>query len=361
MKLLIAILFLALLPNLQANVQAETLSTYRIHSPDPIILHSLGRLFEIETRINQNDYEVIVPANQSQLLLSIMPSATLVHADNAQAIRAKLESFRSSLLSSEFRYHNLAEVQQWMTELAAKFPKNAKVVQYGTSQQNRPLLALQISGDISGPEGDSLMITSATHGDELITVEVMMNLIDRLMSGYGSNPRFTNMVNNHNIYFIPVLNPDGYARQDRYDNGKDPNRSYPFPDRPNNIPTKSISAIMQFFASKNIIGSIDFHAYGEMIMYPWAYTHDPVDPASAAHFHEVTRYMADSNRYAYGPISDVIYVAPGSSADYYFWKKKSVSLGIEMGQDKVPDPSEFPSYFESQAESTWRFIESFSR
>ena len=92
-------------------------------------------------------------------------------------------------------------------------------------------------------------------------------------------------------------------------------------------------------------------------MYPWAYTHDPVDPASHARFDTLTKNMAVANNYTYGAIADVIYVAPGSSADYYFWKKGSLSLGIEMGQDKVPDPSEFPAYFLSQEESTWRFLE----
>ncbi|MGK4422398.1 hypothetical protein ACSLVQ_29530, partial [Klebsiella pneumoniae] len=79
--------------------------------------------------------------------------------------------------------------------------------------------------------------------------------------------------------------------------------------------------------------------------------------SAKARFDALTKHMAEVNNYVYGPIADVIYVAPGSSADYYFWKKGSLSLGIEMGQDKVPDPSEFPAYFTSQEESTWRFLE----
>ena len=114
---------------------------------------------------------------------------------------------------------------------------------------------------------------------------------------------------------------------------------------------------MKLFASLDLKASIDFHAYGELIMYPWAYTHSPISPQDHARFDALTSHMAEANRYTYGPIADVIYLAPGSSADYYYWKKGSLSLGIEMGQDKVPSPSEFPAYFESQEESTWRFLE----
>lgn len=349
----ILFLLLALIP---FSAEAQTLSTYRVRAPEPAILQSLARLFDIESRTG-DVYEVIVPSEQANLLLMIEPAAQLIHLDNSKAIREQLQSFQ---FFTERGYHNLAEVQQWMRDLESKFPQKVRIVQYGTSQQQRPLLALQITKDVNAAEGASLMITAATHGDELITVEVVMNLVDKMLNNYGKNPRFTQMINNNNIYFIPVVNPDGYARQDRYDNGRDPNRSYPFPNKPSNTPTKSIAAIMEFFAAKNIVGSIDFHAYGEMIMYPWAYTHDSVEAPFAQHFNNLTKNMADSNRYVYGPISDVIYVAPGSSADYYFWQKKSLSLGIEIGNQKVPNPIEFPEYFESQEESTWRFIESFA-
>ena len=155
------------------------------------------------------------------------------------------------------------------------------------------------------------------------------------------------------------MNPDGYVRVGRYDNGRDPNRSYPYPENETQKPTASIAGVIDFFKTHNVIGSIDFHASGELVMYPWAYTRSPVDADSAARFHKLTADMAATNRYTYGPISEVIYIAPGSSADYYFWKKHAISLGIEIGDSKVPDPTQFPTYFQSQAESTWRFIESF--
>jgi hypothetical protein len=48
-----------------------------------------------------------------------------------------------------------------------------------------------------------LMITAATHGDEIITPEVVLDLINKMVDGYnGGNQRFLDMVNNREIYFI---------------------------------------------------------------------------------------------------------------------------------------------------------------
>lgn len=56
-------------------------------------------------------------------------------------------------------------------------------------------------------------------------------------------------------------------------------------------------------------------------------------------------------------LSKVIYVAKGSSADYYYWKLGERSLGIEIRQDG--SPSFIPRMIKENRESTWRFIESF--
>lgn len=328
------------------------LSSFELADVDPAKLRTIGKLFEIEHARNGR-FEVQVPAEQADLLRSLAPGARLLEADVSGAIRAKLRKFA---LTSAAGYHSFDQVQSWMKGLSAGRPDLARVIDYGTSAQNRKLTALHLASARSLGK-PTVMITAATHGDELITTEVLMHLVDRLVAAYGKEDRLTRLVDEHDLYFIPVVNPDGFAGTNRYDGFADPNRSYPYPQHENARPTPSIAGVMKLFAGLDLKASIDFHAFGELIMYPWAYTHAPVDANAHARFDTLTKHMAEANRYTYGPIADVIYVAPGSSADYYFWKKGSLSLGIEMGNDKVPDPSEFPAYFESQEESTWRFLE----
>ncbi len=344
----------ALLFTISAQAREGVLSSFFLPDTDPAHLKTIAKLFEIEHR-RGTGFEVQVPEDQAALLLALAPNAQLLESDVAQAIQNKLQMFTLIAVGTE-RYHSFDEVQAWMHTLATAHPDLAKVVDYGASRSGHALTAIHIgtSASLGKP---IVMITAATHGDELITTEVLMNLVDRLVNAYHKEDRLTKIMDSHDLYFIPVVNPDGFTATRRFDGAADPNRSYPYPEHESAVPTPSIAGVMKFFSSLDVKASIDFHAYGELIMYPWAYTHSPVEPAAHARFDSLTKQMAESNRYTYGPISDVIYVAPGSSADYYFWKKGTFSLGIEIGSEKIPSPSEFPAYFASQEESTWRFIE----
>ncbi len=348
----------------EALTPNDALSLYRVMNPNEETLATVAKTFEIVKR-DGRVYEIIVPQVKSAQFLSLLPHAEVLDLDISASIHAKLQQFA---LESETGYHDFDQVQAWLTAVETAHPQFAKVIRYGSSEQQRPLLALRLSPEINPDINQgitkephpALMLTAATHGDELITVEVLMELVNQFVNGFGKDPRFTNMLRKHDLYFIPVVNPDGYVRAARYDNGRDPNRSYPYPGDENKKPTASIAAIIEFFKTRQIVGSIDFHASGELVMYPWAYTRNPVDAAASERFRQLTNDMASTNGYTAGPISKVIYVAPGSSADYYFWQKQSISLGIEIGESKVPSPQQFPAYIQSQTESTWRFIESFS-
>jgi predicted deacylase len=353
MLAILSVLFLSA-PSFAAQ---PILSSYELKRPAAEDLLAVSRLFEIVRR-EGSAYEVMVPASQAGTFRLIAPSATLLEYDTSAALKKRLSGYQG-FATQVAGYRSLPEVQAWMKAKTEAYPDKAELVQYGTSQEGHALLALRVTNKNTAGPKPALMLTAATHGDELITTEVMLRLVDQLLEGYGSNPRFTDFIDKRDIYFIPVVNVDGFADVSRYETGRDPNRSYPYPEKPNQSPTPAIGALMKFFLEREIVGSIDFHAYGEMIMYPWAYTNKPVDPDSASRFHLLTGSMAATNHYAFGPISEVIYIAPGSSADYYFWQKGSTSIAIEMGRNKIPRPEQIPAYVDSQAEATWRFLEAF--
>jgi carboxypeptidase T len=344
----------AFLSSLSAGAaQNEPLASYRLTERDPAAVQAISRYFEI-TEKKGDQFLVLVPQGQKSLFLSISPRAELLDPDTAASIRALRDA------PHEFEgpgYHSFDQVMAWIDAKAKAAPALASVVDYGKSGDGRPLRALRVSG--KGKNKPTLMITAATHGDELITTEVLIALVEQMLQGYGSDARFTRMVDDHEIFFIPVVNPDGFFDAARYDGNRDPNRSYPYPEAPNRQPTPAIQGLVDFFHAHKIAGNIDFHAYGEMVMYPWAYTYDPIAPEAAAKLDGITKQMAATNHYDQGPISKVIYVAPGSSCDYYFWKAGTAAVAIEMGNSKIPLPRQIPSYVESQAESTWRFIEAF--
>lgn len=339
-----------------AQADADILSSYELKNPDAATIQAVARYFDLDHR-RGDAFEIIVPEAQAPLFLAIAPRAKLLERDTAAAAAKRLEAFSAQTFLSQDRYHSYQEVQDWMKGIAFAHSTIAKVVNYGTTANGLPLLALRLTGDPSPKP--VLLITAATHGDELITTEVLMALVDKLIAGYSEDARLTQMIDRHDIYFVPVVNPDGFTTRRRHDGRFDPNRSYPWPGQENATPTPSIAGIIRLFETIRPVASIDFHAYGEMIMYPWAYTRDPVDAAAKEKMHSLTAQMAAGNNYAYGQISKVIYVAQGSSADYYFWKAGTQGIAIEMGQDKIPSPGEFARYVQSQTESTWKFIEAF--
>jgi predicted deacylase len=359
----LALLFSGLSAGAAELPARDPLMSYALRNPPAETLQKIAPYFEIEGR-EQTTYRVLVPSSQEGLFHLLAPRAELLERDTSAALRRRLQSFSLETAwpwptQPREGYRDFDAVQAWLKAKVEAQPQLASLVEYGASAGKRPLRALRVHAENGRAEKPALLLTAATHGDELITTEVLMNLVDELLKNYGQDPRFTRMVDDHDLYFVPVVNADGFAERDRYDYGQDPNRSYPYPNDPARAPTASIKAIMKFFEEKKFAGSIDFHAYGEMVMYPWAYTYDPIAADAEAKLDGLTSRMAETNEYAHGPIAKVIYVAPGSSCDYYFWKTGSLSVAIEMGQSKVPSPREIPAYVKAQAESTWRFIESF--
>ncbi|MBS1958287.1 MAG: succinylglutamate desuccinylase/aspartoacylase family protein [Bdellovibrionales bacterium] len=333
-------------------------SSYVIRNLSDVQVQRIADQFEI-TRSRAGAYEVMVPVPKRTVFLQLAPSAVLTRADISDEIRRSFKLNRADKTKSG--YHSFNEVVQILQATAAANPKLTQLVNYGKSHGGKPLLALRVSNQLQNPAGvKRVVLTAATHGDEIITTEVLLNLMIEFITGATSNPRFAAILSKIEVDFIPVVNPDGFSTQDRYDEGQDPNRSFPWPEKPGATPTTSISGMIAFTQTYPMIGSIDFHAFGELTMYPWAYTRDPVSTSDEKVFAEVTGKMSETNKYTFGQISKVIYVAKGSSADYYYWKYHSLSLGVEIGNSKAPNVNQFPQYIESQRESTWRFLESFT-
>lgn len=330
-----------------------SLSTYHVNVEDSV-MQKIADKFEV-TRKLKDGYEIYVPVNQTTELLKLAPNAQLIEEDNSL-------SLRQLSLTQSFgpQYRKFNDVIEELQKLASDNPDLVQFVEYGKSADGRPLFAVKISDNVTVDEDEpELMITAATHGDEIITTEIVMNLIEKLVAGYGHDERLTKMVADHELYFIPVVNADGFSDRVRYDKGEDPNRSYPWPEDPSATPTASIKALIAFFHSRNFVGSLDYHAYGELTMYPWAYTYQSVSEKDRVAFDQLAKKMAETNNYTYGPISKVIYVAKGSSADYYYWKNHTLAMAVEVGSDKAPSPNQIQSYTTENTESTWRFIENF--
>lgn len=266
---------------------------------------------------------------------------------------------------SRFKTDNgrtLKSVEAELQNLALVYPSITKLEVYGKTLKGHPLYVLKISDNPQIDENEvELMMTSATHGDEKITVEVEMELINTLLRQYKTNPRLAKMINENELFFIPIVSPDSYEVGRREVQGVDPNRDYPSPRNVNKKSIDCISALIKWFDSRSISGSLDLHAGTTMIMYPWAYTSDATPASDLKKFEDLADVMSEENKFPTGQISDILYPAVGSSADYYYWKKKTLAFGVEINDAKNPPISQIPEVVNDSTEMVWKFIEYFSK
>ena len=346
--------FLACLAPALGLADTEVLSSYAVYPKSTAQMDRIAAKFEVHHRLANGGFEVIVPVSRAKELLALDPKAKLVETD----IHSELK--RLATRGQLAGYRNFKQVEEQMRAWAAQYPEITKFDTYGQSKEGQPLFVLKISDNANQSEGEpGIMITAATHGDELITVEVVLGLMKKLLEGYQSDERLKKMVDTKELFFIPVVSPDGFTRQARHANGIDPNRDYPHPGNENKRSNPAIKAIMDFFGNHNIVASMDYHASGGMIMTPWAYTRKKIEGPKGEMYRSVGRRMAQAAGYRFGSVPELLYTAPGSSADYYFWKKQSLSFGIEVAQTKIPPASQIPHHIEKNTESTWILIESF--
>jgi hypothetical protein len=331
------------------------LTSWSLVSDNPQQMDAIAKKFEIVAR-KGNHFEIYVREAAVAEFKKLAPTAMQMSSDTDADLQMSLRSNPEFLAG----YRDFDEVNRTMVALAEQHPDFIKLETIGSSTRGRIQYSLKISDNVAVDEDEpELMLTAATHGDEIITTEVLLRFVEELVAGYGHDQRLTTLVDNHELYFVPVVNPDGFSTRSRYADGVDPNRDYPWPEDPEKVSVKCIANVIDFFKARKFAGSIDFHAYGKLVMYPWAYTRDAPDQNDELVFDNLGRDMAAENAYTYGQISRVIYVAQGSSADYYYWKFKTMSYGIEIADSKAPNSSEIPDVLTQVREMTLKFMEHF--
>jgi hypothetical protein len=126
-------------------------------------------------------------------------------------------------------YPSHAELGTFLTDIANDNPGICQLISIGRSVQGRELWALLIS-DQPGEEEDEpeFVFISTMHGDETVGTVLCQNFIETLVDGHGQNAEITELVDNTEIWILPLLNPDGYEIGLRWNaNNADLNRSFP--------------------------------------------------------------------------------------------------------------------------------------
>ncbi|KAF2124252.1 hypothetical protein P153DRAFT_390803 [Dothidotthia symphoricarpi CBS 119687] len=266
-------------------------------------------------------------------------------------------------------YHTIADHMQWVTDLAAAYPKNSEVISAGKSVEGRDIKGIHIWG--SGGKGSKKGVVwhGTVHAREWITTMVVEYAAYQLLS--STDATTAAFKDKYDFYIFPIVNPDGFAftqtndrlwRKNRQTTptasciGRDINRNWPNhwdqragastapcdqdykgPSSTDGVETKALKAQLDSIAAgKGIQLYMDIHSYSQLWMYPYGYTCSGVVPLSAQ-YQSLTKgaiaavKAVHGTTFTGGPICSTIYQVSGSSVDYASENAKATfSMTVEL-------------------------------
>ncbi|MDO8550494.1 MAG: M14 family zinc carboxypeptidase [Ignavibacteria bacterium] len=253
-------------------------------------------------------------------------------------------------------YYTLAEVTAELDTMRMLFPNLVTEKQsIGNTIENRPMYMVKISDNPEVSENEPrILYTALHHAREPESMMQMIYFMYYLLENYNSDPSVQYLVNNRELYFIPVVNPDGYEfnrqtdpngggfwRKNRRNNGGgsfgvDLNRNYgpmAYWNAPNGGSSTSPGSdtyrgtapfsepetnnIKNFIAGKGIKNTLNYHTYGSYLIYPYGALE--METPDSLIFREFAGDMTSYNGYTAGTDQQTVgYSTRGNSDDYYY-------------------------------------------
>lgn len=279
-------------------------------------------------------------------------------------------------LGSMGGYITYAELLLEMDSMVQNFPNLISVGDsIGTTYEGRTIWAYRVSDNPNIDENEpEVLYTAMHHAREPNAMMQMLYYLYYLLNNYGTDPEVTCLLDNKELYFVPIVNPDGYLynqstdpqgggmwRKNRRDNldgtfGVDLNRNYGENwgfDNVGSSPNTSsdtyrgtagfsepeTQAIRNYCNSREFRSALNYHTYGNLLIYPYGYIPFLLTPDSStfsSHAHELTSI----NNYKYGTgVETVGYVTNGDSDDWMYseqtTKDKIISMTPEAGTPQL--------------------------
>ena len=253
--------------------------------------------------------------------------------------------------------------------------------------------AMKVSDNVVTEEDEpSIYYLSAHHAREPISLEVNMAILNHIVDNYGSDPDITANVDNTQIWFVPLVNPNGHKivtdeiytmwRKNICDNnengsinvgysapdGVDPNRNYGWEwggagtdwtsetyQGTSAFSEPETQAIEALIENHHFVAGISYHSYSELVLYPYGYANGVVAPDQAA-LEELAVDMAVTipaqNGGNYTPLPGWdLYPCTGTTDDYSYGTHGIFSFTIELATEFIPPAGQIAGICEDNIEA----------
>ena len=225
-----------------------------------------------------------------------------------------------------------------------------------------------------------ILYTAIHHAREPNSLSQLIFYMWYLLENYDEDNEIKSIVDNTELFFVPVINPDGYLYNEKTDpngggfwrknrkngNGVDNNRNYDYyingdpadgiwggegaSNDPNNqtyhgtAPFSEVEnqAIKWFCEQHDFVMALNNHSYGELLLYPYGYANDVPTPENEL-FEIVSEVLVSQNGYD-NILSSGLYPAAGDSDDFMYGTigthDKIYAMTPEIGPEFWPPSSQ---------------------
>ena len=329
---------------------------------------------------------------------------------------SQLEPTSTSFSGEAYRYFTYQEMTDLLHELEDDYPDILKLESLGYTYEGRSIWMVKLSDNVEEDEDEpGVLLMGAHHGDEKPSFEAVLFFIQHMVHNYSkvntdddgdgqinedpidgvdndedgltdedpSEDRVREVINNTQIFCIPMVNPDGVeanTRQNRAPNygpygqsdeitsyGVDLNRNYGFRwflpylfkenyyfnwltddssgvyrgERP--FCEAESQSVKNFVETKDISISLSYHDYGEWMIFPWM--HSSRWTPHERLFRSIGENMSRINKYElkiYGQYGTQEYLIPrfcgtiGSSENWLYARRNIIAYTMELCPHRAP-------------------------
>ena len=235
------------------------------------------------------------------------------------------------------------------------------------THENKPIYWLKISDNPDTDETDEpeILYTAVHHAREVGSLSTIIYYMWYLLENYDSDDKVKALIDNTEMYFVPVINPDGYVynettnpngggmwRKNRRDNldgtfGVDLNRNYGYQwgfDNQGSSPdpasetyrgiygfSEPETQAMKFLCEAHEFETaFNYHSYGNLLIYPWGFSASFLTPDSTT-YRNISDLFTSYNGYLAGTGDETVgYIVNGDSDDWMYGEQNSKNKILAM-------------------------------
>lgn len=279
-------------------------------------------------------------------------------------------NFQLGSMAGFFTYQEFLDELDQMQQLYPDLITVKAPIDAFQTHEGRPIYWVRISDFATNDENEpEVLYTAIHHAREPASLSSTLFYMWYLLENYASSPEVQHLVNDTEMYFIPMLNPDGYIenqvsepggggmwRKNKRDNGDgtrgvDLNRNYSYDwgttgvsfdtdsdvyPGPNAFSEPETQAVKWFCENRDFTYAFNAHTYGNLMLFPigsqiteFAEDHDYLQ-ALGSHMVQYNGFVAQK--------SSDLYPASGDSDDYMYMDDLTIKPRIfaytpEIGSD----------------------------